>query len=194
MTESEYSASLSYLRERDPGHALLSLIEVKYGIVECAYLEQAIKDLPPKKKTVIETTGNATFDKLNEEIKLRYTERKKLSNSFLKTPHIQDRVEISKGILSIQLAIERLLITKAHYLENGTMPLEVNPFDIPTHPIEIRRMRDSLQQSISRYKRQIKELAVDVDKNASKISYKESKMADQKVKLQHVREALEKGI
>ena len=195
MTEKDYHIKLGYLRERNSKHSLLPLIEREYSVMNCAYLDRAISSLPKieeKKKNHI--TGDPVFDRLQKRKRDLFTNRKKLSNLFHDMIHVSDRKSNSAKINEVQVEIERVMLTIAHYEEHGSAPLSSDPYDLPKDPIMLRTKKSNAMSNRSRNRAKEIELQQDPEKNSQAIIKVQAKIFEYDQIIQHINEAIAAGL
>jgi len=147
MSHPTYDKLLRQLKQRNPGHDMLPVIESMPGtMLACEYIRIALQD------EVAVSPEQFTLDALYNQKSALYSRRAVLSNKFHLATSKKERADISVAIGSIQTDIIQLRRQLDYYHETGKLPPVPEKLVLPASGERKRMKLHSVRTSISRYK------------------------------------------
>jgi hypothetical protein len=141
------------------------------------------------------------FDDTRRELYRRlYATRKRFFDFPFSDKHNDDRAEVSADVQRLQRQIAELKKAIERYVETGELPQNgkntegssEDIFVLPTDPFKLIKTQGNLRSSLSRIEREIRQLA-GMQADQKRIDGKEKTRLQLLVRLQQVKEAVEKG-
>ena len=147
MIQDDYTRLLKKLKQVNPGHDMLPVIESMPGThLAVEYIKLCLQD------PVTQTAEEYTLATLQHQKSTLYSRRAVLSNKFHLCTSKKDRADVSHAIGSIQTEIIDNRRKLEYYAETGKLPKVPEKLVLPASGERKRMKLHSVRTSISRYR------------------------------------------